>query len=348
MHLQLIDPSLLPGSRLGRVVDLGANVDVIRRLAAVLSQRKEENAGAHVPEAAFSSSHRGDAASQRKEENAAARIPEAAFSSSHRQVPADAAPPLPRKEENAGVRNPEAAFSSSPPPAGVVAPVTIEYAGPFLTAPGGYPSDRDWAPEGSVIELRDAAHAASVVADLAAAGVSYLKTVGNVDAGPVLDDDLFRELAKLAAAHGLPLVAHAEGAGQAQRAVRLGADRLAHSPFTERLTDDEIAAQAASVSWISTMAIHDGEQYAHVVDNVRRFAAAGGELVYGSDMGNGPTPVDLRESEVTALREAGVDGIDLLRALAPADPLDPGEPLLFLPDGDPARARFLIDDDLRD
>ncbi|UWF77261.1 MULTISPECIES: hydrolase [Microbacterium] len=262
VHLQLVDHTLLPDSRLGRVIDLGANVDRIREIAA----------------------------------------------------------------EHPAVR--------------------VEYAGPFLTAMGGYPSDRAWAPEGAVHEITDAEGATATVAALAAAGVSCLKTVGNSDAGPVLDDALLRLLAGLAADHDLPLVAHAEGAGQAQRVARLGASRLAHAPFTERLTDDEIAAQAASVSWISTMAIHEGEAYAHVVDNVRRFHAAGGMLVYGSDMGNGPTPVDLRDSEVAALREAGVDGLDLLRALAPEDPLGPASVLLLLPDGDPARARRLTPADL--
>lgn len=267
VHIQLVDPSDLASSRLGRVIDLGADVDVVREFDDI----------------------------------------------------------------------------------------EIEYAGPFLTAAGGYPADRDWAPAGSVHQVRDAADAAVVIRALAAAGVSWIKVVGNSDAGPVLDDELFRTIVREAAQHRLPVVAHAEGRGQAQRMARLGAARLAHSPFTERLTDEEIALQVASLSWISTMAIHEGEEYAHVVDNVRRFAAAGGELLYGSDMGNGPTPVDLRDSEVAALREAGVDGVDLLRALAPLDPvaqldpLDPRSPLtdlLLLPGGDPVLSRRLTTADL--
>lgn len=262
VHLQLVDPSTLSSSRLGRVIDLGANVEVIRRYKDAF--------------------------------------------------------------EDQGIE--------------------IEFAGPFLTAVGGYPSDRDWAPVGAVHQVQDAADAAAVIDSLAAAGVSSVKVVGNSEAGPVLDDDLFRAVVREAAAHRLPVIAHAEGTGQAQRVARLGAARLAHSPFTERLSDAEIELQAASVSWISTMAIHEGAAYAHVVDNVRRFAAAGGELVYGSDMGNGDTPVDLRDAEITALRAAGVDGIDLLRALAPA--ANGKGDLLLLPDGDPLRARPLTPADL--
>lgn len=221
----------------------------------------------------------------------------------------------------------------------------IEYAGAFLTAPGGYPSDRAWAPEGSVREVSDAADAATAVDALAAAGASRIKVVANSDAGPVLGDDVFRAVVAAAASHALPVVAHAEGAGQAQRAARLGAHSLAHSPFSERLSDDEIAEQAASVQWISTLAIHDDVHHAIAIDNVRRFFEAGGTVRYGSDMGNGDTPVDLRTAEIEALREAGIDGIHLLHALAPMS--DDPHPL-FLPAGDPTLARPLTPTDLED
>jgi hypothetical protein len=283
VHLQLVDHTLLAGSRLGRVIDLGGNPAVLRDLAGHNS---------------------GDSHELR------------------RPSPGSA----PESRVSPELRTP-----------------TIEYAGAFLTAAGGYPSDRAWAPEGSVREIADAADATAAVAELAAAGVSVIKVVMNSDAGPVLDDDAFGAIVAAAAVHGLPVVAHAEGAGQAQRAARLGAARLAHSPFSERLTDGEIAEQAASVEWISTLAIHDEQHRPIAIDNVRRFAAAGGTVLYGSDMGNGDTPVDLRPSEIEALREAGIDGIRLLEALAPL--ADDPEPL-FLPAGDHALARPLTPADL--
>jgi len=285
VHLQLVDHTLLGGSRLGRVVDLGANPAWIAAVA------------------------RRDSGDQ------------------HRAAPETPDP------VGSGPGSPE------------LRRTIVEYAGPFLTAAGGYPSDRAWAPDGSVREIRDAAHAAAVVAELAGAGACVVKIVANSDAGPVLDDDTFTAVVRAAAAHGLPVVAHAEGSGQAQRAARLGATRLAHTPFTERLDDDEIARQAASVEWVSTLAIHDGVERATAIENLRRFAAAGGTALYGSDMGNGQTPVDLREAEVAALREAGIDGLRLLTALAPLPPRE-GAPLLFLPEGDVALARPLTPADL--
>lgn len=227
--------------------------------------------------------------------------------------------------------------------------VAVEFAGAFLTSVGGYPSDRDWAPAGSFREIADTAAATAAVAEMADAGASCIKVANNSTAGPVFSDLLFRAIVEAAAARGLPVVAHAEGVGEAQRAVRLGAARLAHAPFTERLDDAEVTAQAASVSWISTLAIHEGDTHATAVDNVRRFHAAGGTVLYGTDMGNGPMPVGLNPSELTALRDAGLDGIDLLRALAPQNPLDPAALLLRLPgtDADPTLARPLTSADLK-
>lgn len=229
--------------------------------------------------------------------------------------------------------------------------VSIEFAGAFLTPVGGYPSDRDWAPEGSFREIADAAAAERAVAEMADAGASCIKVASNATAGPVFDDDLFRAIVEASAAHGLSVDAHAEGAGEAQRAARLGAARLAHAPFTERLDDDEIASQAASLSWISTLAIHDADsaERTTAVDNVRRFHAAGGAVLYGTDMGNGPTPVGLNSAELDALRDAGIESTDLLRALAPQNPLDPASLLLRLPgaDADPTLARPLTSADLK-
>ena len=281
VHLQLVDHTLLAGSRLGRVIDLGANPEWVREISC----HNSGDPGVAGRETAVS----------RRE--------------------ADSSPELWRPK--------------------------VEYAGAFLTAPGGYPSDRAWAPAGSVREIPDAATAATTVAELAALGVSRIKTTLHSDAGPVFDDETFRAVVTAAHAHRLPVVAHTEGAGQAQRAARLGADRLAHAPFSERLSDDEIAAQAASVEWISTLAIHDEPHRAIAVDNVNRFAQAGGTVLYGTDMGNGDLPIDLNPAELDALREAGITGARLIQALAPTGP-----DALFLPDGDPAAARPLTPADL--
>ncbi len=319
VHLQLVDHELLRGSTLGRVIDLGANPTIVATLSAALREAGKACAN--------SSGAKNASADPRGAKSASETTVSDAFLTPHQRTTPHETPH----------RTPH--------------PVSIEFAGAFLTPVGGYPSDRDWAPEGSFREIADMATAERAVAEMADAGASCIKVASNATAGPVFDDDLFRAIVVAASAHGLSVVAHAEGAGEAQRAARLGAARLAHSPFTERLDDAEITTQAASLSWISTLAIHDADsaERTMAVDNVRRFHAAGGSVLYGTDMGNGPTPVGLNSAELAALRDAGIDGIDLLRTLAPQNPLDPASVLLRLSgtDADPTLARPLTSADLK-
>lgn len=230
--------------------------------------------------------------------------------------------------------------------------IRIGFAGAFLTPPGGYPSDREWAPDGSVREIADADAAASAIAEMVLSGATCIKVASNSSAGPVFSDELFSTIVDIASSHSLSVVAHAEGPGEAMRATRLRARLLAHAPFTERLADEELSRMHGSVAWISTLAIHDGDAYRTAVDNVRRFHALGGNILYGTDMGNGDTPVGLNPREIAALREAGIDGADLLRSLAPGDPAAPDARLLFYPGAtaetaDPLLARLMTPDDLK-
>lgn len=235
-------------------------------------------------------------------------------------------------------------------------PARIEFAGAFLTPPGGYPSNRSWAPAGSFREIADAADAHRAVADMATAGASVIKVADNATAGPVFDDDLFRTIVAAAAEEGLAVVAHAEGRGEAVRAARLGARMLAHAPFDEVLSPDDIALLARTVTWISTLDIHgwgDADPaFGIAVENVARFHAAGGRVRYGTDMGNGPTPVGLNGRELTALSLAGLDTPALLRALLPDDPVDARDGLVLLPPGeddiDLHAARLLTANDIKE
>lgn len=227
----------------------------------------------------------------------------------------------------------------------------IGFAGAFLTPPGGYPSDRSWAPEGSVREVDDTDAAASAIIEMKRAGAMRIKIADNSTAGPVFADEMFTTIVEIASSHTLSVIAHAEGPGEAQRATRLRARVLAHAPFTERLTDDELHAMHGSVVWASTLAIHTGQAWDTAVDNVRRFHTLGGNIRYGTDMGNGPAPVGLNPREIEALRAAGIDGAALLRSLVPVDPLASTSRLLVFPgdspeSADPLNARLLTPADL--
>jgi hypothetical protein len=215
----------------------------------------------------------------------------------------------------------------------------VRYAGAFLTAVGGYPSDRPWAPAGSVRELasvdgdataaaertREREHHAlagpveAAVDEQRRFGASVVKVALNSDAGPVFDRATLDAVVAAARSRGLPVAAHAQGAGMAEVAIDAGVDVLVHAPFTERL-DDGLIKRAASAgqAWISTLAIHvrdDAATAELAIDNVRRFHAAGGRVLYGTDLGNGELAAGVNRDEVAALVRAGLAASAVIAAL---------------------------------
>lgn len=190
----------------------------------------------------------------------------------------------------------------------------IRIAGPFLTAPGGYPLGHGWAPDLAIRQIADPRAAGAAVDEAAAHGHDLVK-VALVSGQGRLDDATLEAVVTAAHAYGLPVGVHAQGAGQAERAFAVGADVLVHTPWTEVLPDEAIGRMAASMTWISTLAIHGGVARRRAAHNALAFLRQGGRLVYGTDMGNGPTPVGVHPREVRALAAlaSGID--DLLRML---------------------------------
>ncbi len=200
------------------------------------------------------------------------------------------------------------AWREHPPPG-----VTLRVAGPFHTARGGYPSGRSWAPGRAVRAVTDVADARVAVATAAAAGVDAIKIALNSEM-PLLNDEFLVALVESAHFAGLPAIVHAEGPGQAARAIDAGADTLVHTPWSERLPED-VLGRALSTTWISTLAIHEDTDRATGIENLRRFHQLGGRIRYGTDMGNGPTPVGPSPHEITALSEAGLSIDELISSM---------------------------------
>ena len=193
----------------------------------------------------------------------------------------------------------------------------VRFAGPFLTAPGGYPSDRPWAPAGSCRPVRSAADAGAAVGEAESGGATLIKVTAHAG-GPMLDPPVFAALVEAAHAAGLPVVVHAEGPGTVAAAVDAGADLLAHTPWTEPL-DDGLIRAAAGMTWLSTLDIHGwGEQtraWDTAVGNLRRFLGYGGTVRYGTDLGNGPLPPAVNPREVRGLQAAGLTPDQVLTAM---------------------------------
>ncbi len=197
-------------------------------------------------------------------------------------------------------------------------PETV-WAGQFLTAPGGYPSRQPWAPVGSACEVATATDAAAAVDKQLAAGASVIKVTLNSDAGPVLPSDVLAAIVARAHERDVPVVAHAQGVGQAMRAFVCGVDALAHTPFSERLVDELVDAMAGRMTWISTLDIHGwgehNDDFVRASDNLRRFHAHGGRVLYGTDLGNGPLPVGLNRREIEALVGVGLSPDEIISTL---------------------------------
>jgi hypothetical protein len=194
----------------------------------------------------------------------------------------------------------------------------VAYAGAFLTAPGGYPVGRPWAPPQISREIADASThpgvpggAATAVDEQASFGASVIKASLNSAAGPVLDGTTLSAIVTVAHERGLPVVAHAEGDGMPQLALDAGIDGFAHTPFSQFVGRTFTAhAVAAGQVWISTLAIHRDDPEA------AGFAAAGGRVLYGTDLGNGDQPVGVNPHEVAALDRARVRGAALIAAMS--------------------------------
>ncbi len=192
-------------------------------------------------------------------------------------------------------------------------------AGPFLTAPGGYPTRQPWAPEGIAWELRGPEDAERAVGVLAGHHPCAVKIALNGEAGPCPDDETLDAVVRCAHRAGLPVTAHTEGAGQTERAARAGVDQLAHTPFSERLDDWLLDRLAATTTVISTVDIHgcgaDTPERRVAVDNLRGFHRRGGIVHYGTDLGNGPLPLGVNAREIAALLEAGLTAPEVLAAM---------------------------------
>lgn len=204
----------------------------------------------------------------------------------------------------------------------------IRGCGPMLTSAGGYPTASAWAPEGTGRVIEGPEDAAKAVEEVAAAGAAAVKVSLNAEAGPTPTDAELIAIVEAAREAGLPVTVHAQGPGQVERALGAGVDELAHTPWTA-LSDDVVRAAAACMRIVSTLDIcgfgRDTPELRIASDNLRRFVAAGGEVVYGTDLGNGAIPPGVHVRELKLLQEAGLTGEELLVALTRA-PLAPDAP----------------------
>jgi imidazolonepropionase-like amidohydrolase len=176
---------------------------------------------------------------------------------------------------------------------------SVHAVGPMLTAPGGYPTKARWAPPGTGLEIAGAAAARDAVDSVHADGATAVKVALNPPVGPVLDATTLRAVTTRAHEHGLKVTAHVWGLEQLHAALDGGVDELAHMLLGPDKIPDGTNARMVDqrMAVVPTLSIRSGVDRWRAIDNLRRFAEAGGTVVYGTDLGNaGPRPgIDRRE-----------------------------------------------------
>jgi imidazolonepropionase-like amidohydrolase len=186
-------------------------------------------------------------------------------------------------------------------------------AGPMLTAPGGYPTTAAWAPPGTGWEVAGEAEAENAVDDLAGAGAHVIKVALNAAAGPTLAPALLKAIVERAHRHGLRTTGHVTGLDELHKALDAGLDELAHMLRGTDLIPAETLARmvAAGMPVVPTLAPLEGDELDVALQNLRAFIAAGGQVIYGTDLGDeGPLP-GIDPLEVTRMAAAGMSAHDI-------------------------------------
>ena len=184
---------------------------------------------------------------------------------------------------------------------GKLGSLRVKFAGPLLTAPGGYPT-QSWGKDGYGLEVADADGARAAVRRLAALGATFAKL--SFDARyPVLSPSAARAAADVAHSRGLRVAAHALDAAAVRLALDAGADVLAHTPAGP-LPDALVREVGARRLWVVST-LHAFGATRALVDNLRRLRAAGARVAYGTDLGNEGTAPGVDAEELRLLAAAG-------------------------------------------
>ena len=187
-------------------------------------------------------------------------------------------------------------------------------AGPMLTARGGYPGRAGWAPAGTAREVTSPGHAREVVGELATLGAAVIKVAQEPRQGPVLPLAVLRAVVDEAHRAGLRVTSHVGSLEELDVAIEAGIDELAHGLWDNDLIPPpalrSMVAQGMAI--VPTLHIDPSPER---LRNLGRFLEGGGQVVYGTDLGNAGPPPGIDPTEIVLMVTAGMT---LLQALASA------------------------------
>jgi imidazolonepropionase-like amidohydrolase len=142
-----------------------------------------------------------------------------------------------------------------------------------------------------------------------------------------MPDNIAAAAAEVAHANRQLVIAHPSDLAGTMAAVRSGVDILAHAPDSTEGIDDSVIravldhnmAMVPTLKMFGTTVTKQDAYLQPIYSIVRRFHEAGGQVIFGTDVGY---MTDYRtEDEFVALQQSGLDAMEILRALttAPAE-----------------------------
>jgi imidazolonepropionase-like amidohydrolase len=191
---------------------------------------------------------------------------------------------------------------------------SILAAGQILTTEGGYPTRAEWAPEGTGLVVPGPPDAAEAVEQQVMSGATVIKVALNPPVGPTLDRATLGAIVYAAHRRHLRVTGHVFGLEELDKALDAGMDELAHMLMSpERIPEATLGRMVdRGMTVVPTLSVRFGADRETAVENLERLRAAGGRVVYGTDLGNeGPEPgIDRRE--IAALADAGMSGPEII------------------------------------
>jgi imidazolonepropionase-like amidohydrolase len=193
----------------------------------------------------------------------------------------------------------------------------VVWAGPMVTAPGGYPIPVgfDYVAQ----EVASVEEARSVVNTLADGGAGVIKLgleqgYHSDEGWPLLSLEQVTAITEAAHARGLRVTAHVTSLDEVQLALDGGVDDLAHAPL-EPIPDDLIQEMLGRGMDMATTATVWGEGGSRAASNAKRYADVGGTVSVATDFGCGgcsqPSGITSYLREIEFLAQGGMTPMQL-------------------------------------
>jgi imidazolonepropionase-like amidohydrolase len=192
--------------------------------------------------------------------------------------------------------------------------------GPVVTTVGGYP--------GFGLEVTSSDDAWQKINTLIDDGADLIKIAIEDDLPkgrrwPMLSPEDIGAIVKIAHARGLPIVAHISRARHLEIAIEAGVDDMAHmivNPLPDdlvtRMIDQDMYWEPTLELWDCVRRQHGADWDAAAIDNLGRFAAAGGKVALGTDFAGYICDFELGMpmTEIALMQKAGMTPMQIIMA----------------------------------